>query len=253
MKKCKLIRLISILLVFGFATINLYAGSEETLEIKAYKNYHASEGFLAVYITDAITSSLKLVAESEGAAVADIEPINITPYVENSFLGTVPSSYKEDIVSEENIVFSYRVVGNLSSSYTISFTINPFVQDAAGESHLIAAYYQILNENAVFQGTSSTDSSDSPSWRINLTPSNSHGIASSNNSAELSANWNVQYQYQNWRGNYYYYDTDSSHSPSSDSWIVRGAVAVIVDREDYQAAPNGDYEAICKVRVTSND
>lgn len=252
MKKCKLIRLISILLVFGFATTNLYAGSEENLEIKAYKNYHASEGFLAVYITDAITSSLKLVAESEGAAVTDIEPIDITPYVENSLLGPVPAAGETAIVSEENIVFSYRVVGNLSSNYTISFTIDPFKQDAIGDSqYSIATYYAIMHENAVFQGTSSTESSDSPSWRINLTPSESHGIASDNNSAELNANWNVQYQEQYWGNNYY--GIDPLHNPSSDSWIVRGAVAVIVDSEDYQAAPNGDYEAICKVRVTLND
>ena len=108
--------------------------------------------------------------------------------------------------------------------------------------HYIDAYYQILNENAVFQGTSSTKSTDE--WEVSLVSSSSDDSTSSpNEAAGIRTEWIVKDS----NGNS---DHHSNVSPSQDVWIVRGAVAVVVDREDYMGAPDGDYRAYCTVKVS---
>ena len=242
MKKSKLIRLTSILLMLGFSALNLTAVvSEENLEIKAYKNYSAENGdFMAVYITDAITSSLSLILESRENFNASGKPQNldITPYVEKQLLGDIANPN----ISEENIAFSYRVVGNQICHYTLELSIEPFIQQVESTSeYRINAYYEKLNENAVFQATSSDESIDN--WHVYLTSLSSSGSTSSSNNAYIKAEWTVEDAY----GQSHH---DNKGNPSEDMWIIRGAVAVVIDREDYAGAPNGDYKAYCTVKVT---
>lgn len=243
MKKCKLVRLISILIILGFTALNLTAVvSEKTLEIKAYKNNYSSEDVLAVYITDAITSSLKLVTENSGSIAPDTNApeLEITPYVENQLLGNIDDGNPE--ISEENIVFSYRVVGNQVGIYTLKLTIQPFIQQVTSSPVYISAYYNMLNKNVIFQGSSDTTSTDG--WTIKQENLSSVGSTSSSSSAAiLEAQWIVT----NSMG-FSTYRNGMSHS--RDLWIARGAIAAVIDKKDYQGAPNGEYKAYCKVEVT---
>lgn len=221
--------------------------SSETLDIKAYKNYNEDSGkeFMAIYITDAITSSLQMIAESEQKFTTETPPsaandLDITPYLENRLLGTIPNNGTAP-VSEDNIIFSYRAIGNVSSNYTISLEIEPFKQQLEGQDnpYIIETYYQMMNENVVFQNTSSVTSSDKNPWRIELTQTGNHDVASANESAIIKTMVSVKDQNC----------STNNRSVSDDVWIARGAIAAVIDRTDYEGAPEGDYRAYCKVLV----
>lgn len=222
--------------------------SSETLDIRAYKNYNRNPGddFMAIYITDAITSSLEMIAESNHKFSTETpsstpKDLNITPYLENRLLGTMPEDNETVPVSEDNIIFSYRAIGNVSSNYTISLEIEPFKQQLEGQDnpYIIETYYQMMNENVVFQNTSSVTTSGENPWRIELTQIGDHDVASANESAIIKTMVSVKDQN----------GSTNNRSVSDDVWIARGAIAAVIDRTDYEGAPEGDYRAYCKVLV----
>ena len=242
MRNRKFIRLMILMLCMILNIANLGSSSpEQTLTIKAYKNAEPSQNsFMGVYITDAITSALDVVAQNVNSGNVSGSDIDITEYVKSPLLGDIDNP----TVSEENIIFSYRVVGNYSpADYTISLAIGAFEEQEVDNPTLINAYYKIVNENAVWQTTSKNTYSEkegwaTTTWTISLQGGTKEAFSNGNKSADLQASWNVDDD--RWLSNPF---------PKHDIWIVRGAVATVIDSEEYEAAPNGTYKAVCKVVV----
>ena len=234
-----------ILIIVMFVLILQCLGSvssEQDLIIKAYKNYYHDDwdsGFMAVYITDALTSSLSIVTESRYNEASTEYPsaessiLDFTDYLVEPIIGSIESPN----ISEDNIIFSYRAIGNVAKKYTITLTLGPFYQDGDVDKYKVNAYYEMLNENVIFQGSSSDTSSDG----FTITKSSTKNKTGDTNqgNVELTSAWTVINS-----------NNQVSGISQNDVWFSRGAVALVLDKNSYASAPDGTYKAYCTVKVT---
>lgn len=257
------IRYLLLLLIMALSMAGLSAVvSTQSLDIKAYKNHAEAtneEGYIGVYITDAMTDSLAVVAENDvsgdtNATTVKGRDMDITNYMKEPVLGEISSNPS---ISEENILFSYRVVGNLRGRYTINFNITPF--NGSDNNSRIDASYKLVNETLNFHGINST-SIDSD-WKLETVSGNKNGSTLNMNSIDISAKWNVSQQvwevgdwtvrpwHDDFNGNDFNWRGNPNFDISPYPWYARGSVAIVVDKEGYEKAPDGEYRATCTVEV----
>ena len=267
------IRYLLLLLIMALSMSGLSAVvSTQSLDIKAYKNYAEAtneEGYIGVYITDAMTDSLEVVAENDvsgntNATTVKGRDMDITSYMKEPVLGEVSSNPS---ISEENILFSYRVVGNLRGRYTINFNITPF--NGSDNNSRIDAAYKLVNETLNFHGYGSLTFTEPGEHGDIWTLAKNNGGTKSGSTAggssmNISAGWTLTQEiwdngfwgwgagyedYSNFNGN----DFDRRGNPDFDTtpypWYARGSVAIVVDKEGYEKAPDGEYRATCTVEV----
>ncbi len=208
------------------------------LGIKAYKLGGADESgkYFELAITDALTGSLNIVkdvADGEGASTTG--QINITDYIDD-FLGTIPSAQASG--SYGSFLFSYRLAGNYEGSYTISMTLSPFKGTASSNTGIVNAYYELKNENIIFNEAHTTESRDG--FTITQSSGNPSYKATNDSSVELSTSINIS------NGN------STEYELIDDIWIARGAIFAIIDSSDYDSVGNDLYNASVVVEILSD-
>lgn len=233
---------ILVLVVFSSGGWSDSAGtrtSTANMLIKAFK-VDSSNAEPELVITDALVSNLD--------QIPDDHEIDITDYM-RKFLGSTGSD-RTDFNS--GVVFSYRVAGAKEGSYTLSFEFNSFEDDDDPDSK-IRARFEVGNTNYIFSNTATnlnkngshriTDTSSGSQSGVTATTTTSWWGTSSTQwkSIDLSKSWEVR-------------KTDNAPSGAVCSqWIARGAVALTIDSDDYDAAGIGRYRSEVRVNFTVGD
>ena len=168
-------------------------------------------GGVEFVVTDALASfdSLNRITNDERLILDDY----ITNYLGDP--AEAPSAFSE------MIIFSYRAAGTGSGTYEVNITLNPFVNSATNE--VLTAGYTLGNVNYIFE-SSSTNTNNSGGTISNIVRTDKPVVVPGSSTSVLYDQWNVN-------------DT------SSDPWIVRGAVALVLDSEGYSKMSYGSYEA----------
>lgn len=221
--------LLIVLLMFSVGAEALRSTPGE-FEIKAYKIGSRSENFVEFRVVDALTGSL---------AEITANGIDIDGYYT---LSSAENTTKDNV---NNVLFSYLVSGNVTGTFNVSVTVNPFtLQSESGAGSLIKTKYFLINETLRFlksnndtsaDGYKITDISEGKVVVSDVLPSTKP------NSNALSDGFKIQKE------------SDVSSKWSEDTWMARGAVAVAIDSASYKDASNGEYRAIITVTLTSDD
>ena len=212
----------------NFAELNL-RGYKIGVEVEPY-----------VVITDAITESLEIVsAESHDVSGSNttIEEIDISKHID-TFLGNINSTSNEFF--SDQMVFSYRVVGNTTGSFTLTMNMSDLIwvneseiDISADADNTIGTRYDLSNLSYAFHGAYS-DKYENSSIGFSESLNTKRAIPSSG-SASLVSKWTV---------------SNGEDETTPLPWIHRGAVAMTISSSDYSydtGHPVGKYEA--KVEV----
>ena len=208
------------------------------LNIKAYKIGEVQT--VNVVITDAISASLDTIDApvKEGDIIKSVDEIVVDDKVLD-LLGNISSTSNSAGFSSDKVIFSYRVVGNITGTFTLGITFNPLSLDGEG-IEIIGTKYDLGNLSYSFPAYSSSTFSDgtgSGEISNNSTTTSTGSITTS--AGEVSSSWEV--------------DVSDTTVPL---WIHRGAIAMTVSDADYRsegdgAKPIGEYRS--RVIVTLED
>ena len=218
--------LLLILPVFLSASIRT---ASDTLVVRAYKIVAPEDGkeHLEMHVYDAITDSLKLVDDN---GTINLDKFLSGSLENSSLIGTAESG------KTGRLIYAFNVEGNTMGDYTISIEMEPFVLmngDSEISENKVNLYFYTVNDFAYFKGTEGAESMDSAKLKyIN----NTSGARSNDADNKISASFIV---------------TGLSR-PSVDIWTVRGGIGVILDKSEYDIAPNGRYRSVAKVTLTEN-
>lgn len=215
----RLIAIFMIISIFLFDVSSVEELSHTDFTIHAYKIDRTKK--IEFVITDALASfdNLNRVKENDKLLLDDYIP---------NYLGDpseAPSSFAE------MIIFSYRVAGAAGGQYTVNLKFWPFKNDNNG---VITAGYTLGNVNYIFE-SSSTD-----------TTNNGGRIDEGN--AEVRS---VEVDSDNLSSPGVLSDTWTINNPKSEPWVVRGAVALVLDSEEYTSAAYGSYSAQVIAELTT--
>lgn len=142
------------------------------------------------------------------------------------------------------IVFSYRLEGNISGMYDISFDFTPLTHTNGTDT--IGTTYQIGNFNTVFIGTTGeSQSSTYGDWMISQTP---ESVQTASPGADTLPEFTETVEVRRIDG------TAVTEGTSTPQWAARGAVGMIVDSASYSSAdtPYGDYRTTVTVSVKTH-
>lgn len=249
MKKI-VISLILILILSATSFADAIKTSPGTFEIKAYKlNRNAP---VTITIVDALTGSLNEILKDDELII------------DGYFTPGVASSATEENV--DDIAFAYRVSGNTAGTYTVTITVNPFIEKVKNENgdeidgdHAISARYFLVNETVRFLDSNKTTTSDYVEGE--------KGLKIENTDAEPNrSDFDTSDDYEQ-ALNAYSQKKDSgvltsgsdslsdsfrvtgNSNDTNDFWIARGAVGFVVDKVSYESAPEGIYKATITVTL----
>ena len=196
-------------------------------QIKAYRM--KAEPALNIVVTSALSNNLDRV---------NGQTLHIDENYIEQLMGTEGGQDKDMTVFDEHIVFSYRVEGSQSGTFTIALTFEPFYQyvnSVKQNDEVIYCAYEIDRDTYVFNNPSSaTDyaiaetNSSSTENRIYFDEN------SASSTASLSRSWSV---------------TPSSTS-AVPAWSVRGAIALDISPTSFEAAAYGTYRSEVKLELT---
>lgn len=224
-----------IFLTVVISVVSITAASLETvdLEIKGYKISHVDDGTLELVVTDALTENLNPIEEAGS--------LDITNHLAD-LLGRMPTIPDFG----RRVVFSYRVSGALSGSFRVDMFFTPMYLNgdasSAGKNTLINLYYSLQNENYVFLDSASSVSANGDSIKMNDAGYVKYGVAGRGDEGfvenlQLSTGWTVE-----------------SVTDQCSLWIARGAVAMVVSKENqnygYDNANPGTYKGFVTVKLT---
>lgn len=221
------------LLIISFSSVLSYASEIVDLEIKAYK-VNMAESSVEMVITDALTEDLN--------PILDNNSLDVTNHL-SDLLG--PDASITDF--GRSVVFSYRVSGTLKGDFDISLLFSPLyyggeVSEETGK--LINVFYSLQNENYVFLDSSSSVSETG--YTISQKPDgNKDGVAgvgeNYHKQLELNTGWTVA-------------DSQGSVTGNSPLWIARGAIGMVISRDNidfgYNNVVPGKYIGTVKVMLT---
>ena len=224
--------IITMVLMFS-AAIHAETTPVKEFTIRGYKIKQSDTPILT--IVDALTGSLQEITGGE---------INVDGYYT---LGSA-STATADTVSD--IAFSYRVSGSCTGSYNVSVTVEPFALRTGGtdgngdyltnDNATIDTSYFLINETVRFLNANSSTSDDN--FKIeNYEPEDSGYVY---NKVVRSAKGTLTDGFR-------ITSLGSSTASSADTWIARGAIAFVIDSEDFNAAntQEGTYEADVTVKL----
>lgn len=224
------------LLVLSFSSALSYASETVDLDIKAYKVGHSSEASVEMVITDALTEDLN--------PISDGKPLDVTSHL-SDLLG--PSAAITDF--GRNVVFSYRVSGTLRGNFDITLSFSPLYyggENTEATGKLINVFYSLQNENYVFLESSSSVS-ETGDTISQTSGGNKEGIAGVGidyyKKLELRTEWTVA-------------DSQGSVTGNSPLWIARGAVGMVISRDNenfgYNNVDPGKYIGTVNITLTYN-
>lgn len=222
------------LLIMSFSFALSYASEAVELEIKAYKVNHGADSTVEMVITDALTEDLN--------PISDGKSLDVTSHL-SDLLG--PSAAITDF--GRNVVFSYRVSGTLRGNFDITLSFSPLYyggENTEATGKLINVFYSLQNENYVFLESSSSVS-ETGDTISQTSGGNKEGIAGVGidyyEKLELRTGWTVA-------------DSQGSVTGNSPLWIARGAIGMVISRDNenygYNNVVPGKYIGTVTVMLT---
>ena len=200
--------------------------SSPAFQIKAYRM--EAEPGLNIVVTSALSNNLDRV---------NGQTLHIDENYIEQLMGTEGGQDTDMTVFDEHIVFSYRVEGSQSGTFTIELTFEPFYRyvNSQKQSDVIYCAYEIDRDTYVFNNPSSaTDyaiaetNSSSTENRIYFDED------SASSTASLSRSWSV---------------TPSSTS-AVPAWSARGAIALDISPTSFEDAAYGTYRSQVTLKLT---
>lgn len=225
-------RLIIIIMLLVSVPLCLFSSirtASDSLTIRAYKMATPEDGkeHIEMKIYDAVVDSLK--------TIGDGESINLNKFLSgslenNALIGSATSG------STGRLVYAFNIEGNTMGDYSVTIEMKPFVL-MNGEEEIsdnkIRYYFHVMNDYSFFKGTESDISIDGAKVKY---IKNTIGAQTDSTGGKIKVSFFIS----------------GLSRPSEDVWTVRGGIGIVMDKNDYDSAPNGKYRAIAKVTLTEN-
>lgn len=222
MKKLIAIILINISLFLCFSVTTETA----IFTVRAYKVGSSDVEYIDMGVYDALTGTLKNVTSGS--------TIHLTPYTNN--LKTTASSFSSSSLEpyDEHVIFSCRVSGNNTGSFTCNVSISPLKKEknvSTDPDEIIKAYYELRDTTCVFTTNYKTTGKNGGTTSISSGATTSMTVNSS--SGTLSSSWTV-------------------NTSSLENWRFQGSVGMAIMAADYSSAKNGVYKATVTINMVVN-
>ena len=225
----------------------LHSADNADLTIKAFKSSYDG---VRVIINDRITredifilnNSAEGTSSATGSRMIELNNVihELLGYVSDTSTQSAPSAL------DSYVVFSYRVEGNATGSYSLQFVLNN-LRNSSNSDEYINTSYQLGNFDVVFP-----TSAESGEPSDNFNSDNSIAIMYDNTNIQegsavgekgvttLESSWKIgtpTIQSGSLTG-----VVAGANEPCS-TWIARGAVGMTIDSTGYSNASNGEYIA----------
>lgn len=222
MKKLIAIILINISLFLCFSVTTETA----SFTVRAYKVGSSDVEYIDMGVYDALTGTLKSVTSGS--------TIHLTPYTND--LKTKASSFSSSSLEpyDEHVIFSFRVSGNNTGSFTCNVSISPLKKEknvSTDPDEIIKAYYELRDTTCVFTTNYKTTGKNGGTTSISSGATTSMTVNSS--SGTLSSSWTV-------------------NTSSLENWRFQGSVGMAIMTSDYSSASNGVYKANVTISLVVN-
>ena len=222
MKKLIAIILINISLFLCFSVTTETA----SFTVRAYKVGSSDVEYIDMGVYDALTGTLKSVTSGS--------TIHLTPYTND--LKTTASSFSSSSLEpyDEHVIFSFRVSGNNTGSFTCNVSISPLKKEknvSTDPDEIIKAYYELRDTTCVFTTNYKTTGKNGGTTSISSGATTSMTVNSS--SGTLSSSWTV-------------------NTSSLENWRFQGSVGMAIMTSDYSSASNGVYKANVTISLVVN-
>ena len=206
---------------------------EKSFTIRAYKNT-SKEVNMVIY--DALTTNLDEVRLDQNL---DIYP-HIGKFLDRNWQGDISQD-------KTKVLFSYLVTGNVTGSYTLTMSFEPF-KSQDGKS-TVNAQFDVINQINRFQDGSNVSGTSFISYPPNhngkedkmTNVKNVDGVIVSQliakpqqSNCNLITKWNV---------------TDSANPTTQHLWTAEGVIVMALSDTDYNAASIGDYKSVVKIKL----
>ena len=257
------------------------ASNTDSFEISAYKigvGGNTNEYF-ALYVVDSMYDSFLGLdsAESNNQIVINDKVHYLFDDLQND------PQPRTATFNADTMIFHVIAMGNRTGNYTLSIDFGPLKNEENGE--VIRTAYTMGNARINFENSDSqitengytyyvsapinrTDpglSQDADSWFFSLMnigpiePSQNFTKVIPDDASPVVLKWAIAVpkkeffneEYESFLGIHYDY-TYTLKNEISPPWIVRAAVAMSIDKKDYDSSPEGTYKSIVTVTFTQN-
>ena len=222
MKKLIAIIVISLSLSLCFAVTSETA----SFTVRAYKVGSRNVEYIELGIYDALTGTLENVLNNS--------TIVLTPYTNNLKVTSTSFSSSSLEPYDEHVIFSFRVSGNNTGSFTCNVSISPLKKEknvSTDPDEIIKAYYELRDTTCVFTTNYKTTGKNGGTTSISSGATTSMTVNSS--SGTLSSSWTV-------------------NTSSLENWRFQGSVGMAIMTSDYSSASNGVYKANVTISLVVN-
>ena len=225
----------------------LHSADNADLTIKAFKSSYDG---VRVIINDRITredifilnNSTEGTSSATGSRMIELNNVlhELLGYVSDTSTQSAPSAL------DSYVVFSYRVEGNATGSYSLQFVLNN-LRNSSNSDEYINTSYQLGNFDVVFptsaesgEPSDNLNSDDSIAIMYDSTSVKEGAAVGASGVATLASSWKVGTPNMS---NETLVGVEAGVSEPCSTWIARGAVGMTIDSTGYSNASNGEYIA----------
>ncbi len=246
MKKASIVLLLILFRLFNLSAVQT---NSDTLTINAYKTGSSSNTeSLILKVYDAVTGSLNSITETDNRIIKIDNYISGTEDSHNNkLLGNVNND------EQGKLIFAIHAEGNTTGSYTVTVEMSPLAYTNNGKFELdkrIPFYFHSMTNLAYFKKSESkTVEHEGYTYTIAEDTSSvtNKSIVNGEVEGSITFKWNVSSELTS---------TTTMASPSNitgnDVWVYRGGIGMVISKEDYEKAPNGNYRTDVKVTLGVN-
>ena len=160
----------------------------------------------------------------------------ISPFILACFSSSNSSTFSSSSLEpyEDHVIFSFRVNGNNTGSFTCNVTISPLtkVKSVSTETdETLKAYYELRDVTCVFTTNYKTTGKNGGTTRVVSNGTNAIEVTSAEQI--LTKSWTVS-------------------TSVLENWRFQGSVGMAIKSTDYSNASNGVYKATVTVNLVVN-
>ena len=200
---------------------------------------------LILKVYDAITGSLD--------SIANNDTIKIDNYISgtedshnNKLLGNVNNS------EQGKLIFAIHAEGNTTGSYTVTVEMSPLAYTNNGKFELdkrIPFYFHSMNNLAYFK-KSESKTVEHEGYTYTIVEDSSvvnRIVVDDTTNKSIKFKWDVSSELTSTTTT-----ASASNITGNDVWVYRGGIGMVISKEDYEKAPNGNYRTDVKVTLEVN-
>lgn len=238
MKKASIVLLLILFRLFNLSAVQT---SSDKLTINAYKMGSISNTeSLILKVYDAVTGSLDSIANNGKIIKIDNYISGTEDSHNNKLLGNVNNN------EQGKLIFAIHAEGNTIGSYTVTVKMSPLAykkdSNQVDVNERIPFYFHLMNNLAYFKKSESkTVVHEGNTYTITEGSVGSGIVVADDTNKHITFTWNVRSA-----------TATAPNITGNDVWVYHGGIGMVISKEDYEKAPNGNYATDVTVTLEVN-